>query len=191
MDSILQSWVSTEAGRTEEFQGMLNRTRFSPRADAFILDPERAKWPGFSPCKATSLQLTVGDSELTGWMVLRQWVYGSVFGITWFHVHIFPFISMWPWASHLTMMTLHFLMHKTGLIMVCFSLGVVSIAPGEPGRCPLLPCKIRSQTPQPNFKVHFAAPNNPLPSPSPSTFPPCALTSEPESGLQVSAGPSF
>ena len=78
----------------EEFQGMLNRTRFLPRPDAFILDPELAEWAGSSPCKVTSLQLTVGDSKLTGWMRLRCWIYGSVFGLTWFHVHIFSFISM-------------------------------------------------------------------------------------------------
>lgn len=46
-------------------------TRFFPRPDAFILDPELAKWAGFSPCKVTSLQLTVGDSKLKGWMRLR------------------------------------------------------------------------------------------------------------------------
>ena len=30
---------------------MLNMTRFFPRLDAFILDPELAKWAGVSPCK--------------------------------------------------------------------------------------------------------------------------------------------
>lgn len=34
--------------------------------------------------------------------------------------------------------------------------------------CPLLPCKVRSQPPQPNFKVHLAASNPPLPHPTPT-----------------------
>lgn len=46
--------------------------------------------------------------------------------------------------------------------------------------CPLLPCQVRSQPPQPNFKVHFL-----LPGPSqasPSAFPSVTLTNEAESG---------
>ena len=50
------------------------------------------------------------------------------------HLFLYQHVT---WASHLTMMKLHFLMYKTGLIMMCFSLGLVSIAPGEHWALPL------------------------------------------------------